>query len=209
VAAHKAIWPHPTRPDARALLGTAPICLDTMILTSLVRVNRRQILTECIAARAHIPPYVDRELAGHAKDHPEIHQVRPVNGFGRVAPLDHAAMKRVTDRQRAWHGLAAVEAKPGIDRGEAECLELCRANGWPLVSRDWRAIADGPRRGITVFGASELLMLFVAERRCSTEGAWTIYELLKGDGLKPDKGTPLNDLGKGRFLACCEAMINS
>src|SRR4051794_28475576 len=98
------------------LVGTGPVCFDTMILSTFVQVNRRQILTACMGTRARITTGVDRELKYRAKHNADIHLVRPASGFGLEAKLDHDAMKRVSDQQRAWHGREVLETESGMDR---------------------------------------------------------------------------------------------
>lgn len=198
-------WPHPSRPDARLLLGSGPICFDTMILTSLVRANRTQLLCESMGARARMPERVFGELRGHARETPEITQVVPP-AFGQSLKLDRAATQRASVQQRAWNSDAEIQANPHKDRGEAECLELCKEHGWPLMTQDHKAVRTGSRRGVAVFGMPELLMVMVAEGRLLAVSAWKIYEVVRAGGLPKADGWPLTDEGRDRFMRCCEEM---
>ena len=205
-AAKPVPWPRLGRPDARVLLGDDPVCFDTMVLTALVRANRTQILVESMRSRARMPRRVCGELRGHAEDNPEILKVTESAGFGQCLSLDRDAAQRASDQQRAWHSAAAIEANAKLDRGEAECLELCQANGWPLLSHDKRARTTGHDRGIVVLGVPDLLMLLVAEGRLLDENAWLVYGRVLATGLRPAKGWPLSADARESFLRCCDVM---
>jgi len=205
VASPRPKWPHPSRPDARLLLGPGLICFDTMMLTSLVRANKTQLLFESMRTRARMPERVCGELRGHARETPEITRVLPP-AFGQSVKLDRAAALRASVQQRAWNSDAEIQANPHKDRGEAECLELCKEHGWPLMTQDHKAVRTGPRRGVVVFGMPELLMVMVAEERLLAVSAWKIYEVVRAGGLPKADGWPLTDEGRDRFLRCCEEM---
>ncbi len=209
-------WPHRKRPDARALVGDAPVCFDTMILTALVQANRTQLLIESMAQRARIVPRVAGELRGHCNWLPSVAAVmpppvgapRPRRSFGEMVQLTHAEAQRAADLQRAWNGKAVIDADPRRDRGEAECVAVCEARNWLLASQDHHAVGAPGQRRQFVFGLPELLMLFAAEDRCLPENAWAIYRAIAEANVKlVAQDWPCDEKSKTTFAACCAEMM--
>lgn len=215
-AASRPKWPHRWRPDARRLLGVGPVCFDTMILTSLVRANKAQMLVDSMKARARMPTRVAGELRGHSHSNGEISKVVPPPpdggspgsaSFGETVRLTRDEAQRAADLQRAWHGREAIDAKPDTDRGEAECIAVCERRGWPLISQDHRAVSAGSRRGVAVFGLPELLMLFAAEGRCLPSSAWKIYaDIADSNERLVAQGWVCDDEAERMFHQCCDIL---
>lgn len=188
-----------------------------MILTSLVRANKTQMLVASMKARARMPGRVAGELRGHSHSNPEITKVLPppadgrslgATSFGETVALTREEAQRAADLQRAWHGQTVIDARPDTDRGEAECLAVCERRGWPLMSQDHRAVSAGSRRGVGVFGLPELLMLFAAEGRCLPTSAWTIYAAIAESNERlVAQGWICDDKTERIFHECCAILV--
>jgi predicted nucleic acid-binding protein len=171
-------------PDPHPLLS-GTVCFDTMVPMYMAISNRSQLLREVFEGRAVIPGAVERELRGLNRSHPEIGQVL-VPCFARVITLDRAQAMRASDRQRSWKGAEVINARPNQDRGEAECVELCVANDWPLVSQDSDAIRAGrtAKKRVPVFAAPDVLLVMAAHGRLLAVNAWKIYQSMLEAGLE-------------------------
>jgi predicted nucleic acid-binding protein len=168
-------------PDPRLLLE-GPVVFDTMALTFMARTFRTQMLRQVFAARIKVPQRVMGELGDWASREAPIRDLFKPSRCMDVVTLNREQIKRVFARQRAWHGAAAIEADSDLDRGEAECLELCKSNGWPLVSHDHKALEYGPRQGTTVLCLVDVLLVCSARGLLKPTTAWSAY---KGMCAKP------------------------
>ncbi len=133
----------------RAAPNRYPVVLDTMVPLYFEIHGIADKFKGLFRDRAHLPPAVYRELDGHLRGRGSRGTLLSAPRFFRVQPITDAMADRVLDRQRRWRGRDAVEADPRRDRGEAECLEVCRTQGLPLLSHDHNAIRDARRDGVS------------------------------------------------------------
>lgn len=150
--------------------------------------------------RSHLPPAVFRELDGHLRGRGAAASLLQQPRFFRIQSIsDDAMAERVLDRQRRWRGKEAVEADPLPDRGEAECLEVCLANGLPLLSHDHNAIRDADREGIVIGTTIDVLAVMVIRVVFNAAQAWMTYTSFVRAGLYPVRRYPANAAGESRF----------
>lgn len=150
--------------------------------------------------RSHLPGAVFRELDGLIRAKGSAGTLLQLPRWFRVHEIsDDATAGRVLDRQRRWRGREAVEDDPQQDRGEAECLEVCLDQSYPLLSHDHHAMADAARDGIVVGTTIDVLAIMVIRGMFNAEQAWMIYTSFVVARLYPVRDYPATASGEARF----------
>lgn len=175
------------------------VCLDSMIAYYCELGGIAPHLAGLLRGRAHMPQAVYNELYGLFQGRPAPTILRrPMFARVHVINSDEAA-QRVMDRLRRWRGLESVLDDPLADRGEAEALEICLANGFALVSNDHNAVLDARRDGIRIGSMIDVLAVMVLRAGFNATQAWATYEGFLGRDMHPVPGYPKGAVGEAAF----------
>jgi hypothetical protein len=184
----------------RLLVG--PVCFDATVPLYLSELGQSAALAGAFRDRGHMPGGVYRELDGlsHYGFPAAATLLRP-RPFARVVELSADELDEVLERQRRWNG-DRVFNDPSEDRGEAECLQLCRRyedRSLALCAHDHKARNDPDSRGITKINAIHVCLVF-ALRGVTSSDVWKIYLGLLRRGMNQVQGFPPDPRGEKLFI---------
>lgn len=151
------------QPDILTRLTTGSVCFDATVPLYLSELGQSAALAGAFRDRALIPGGVYRELDGLSRtDFPAAYTLLYPRPFARQVGLSGDELEEVLKRQVRWNGDRAYD-DPSEDRGEAECIQLCRRYGdhsLALCAHDHKARSDPDSRGIVKLHAIHVCLLF-------------------------------------------------
>lgn len=156
-------------------LRAGPVCFDTTVPRHLARTGAAGEVLSAFAGRVRWPSAVAIELRRAKSRVPGIGQLLRL---GAEVELDAAQEAEAEDLRRESLTEEEIRTHLTKNRGEAECVVLCAAEGWPLVVHDETGIAWAVRRGVAVFSVVDVLLVCAAEGHLEPRKAWRIYERL-------------------------------
>ncbi len=177
------------------------VCFDATVPLYLSELGQAPTLEGAFRGRAVIPGAVYREIDGLSRStFPAAVTLITPHPFARVVNLMPNELDEVIKRQRRWNGERALD-DPTEDRGEAECIQLCRrdaARMMALCAHDHKARNDPDSRGITILHAIHVCLVF-ALRGVSASNAWQTYRGLLRRGMNEVQGFPPDPRGESLF----------
>jgi hypothetical protein len=178
--------------DFLALLLGGKVCFDATVPLYLSELGQSATLAGAFRHRGYMPGGVYRELDGLSHHgHPAAATLLRPRPFARVVELSSDELDEVLERQRRWNGDRVFD-DPAEDRGEAECLQLCRRyenRSLALCAHDHKARKDPDSRGITKINAIHVCLVF-ALRGVTTSDSWKTYLGLLRRGMNQIQGFP-------------------
>ncbi len=195
------------RADILTRLTEGPVCFDSTVPLYLSELGLSSALANAFRDRAMIPGAVYREIDGLSRhEFPAARTLLAPRPFARVVELTGDELDEVLERQRRWNGDLVFD-DPSQDRGEAECIQLCRRDpdrAMALCAHDHKARNDPDSRGIMKLTAIHVCLLF-ALRGVTTGDAWRTYTDLVRRGMNVVKDFPPDARGRRLFEQVVDA----
>lgn len=177
------------------------VCFDATVPLYLSELGLAGALAGAFRGRSYIPGGVYGEIDGLSRTsfRAAATLITP-RCFARVVKLSPDELDAVIARQRRWNGESVFD-DPSLDRGEAECIQLCMRyedRAMALCAHDHKTRTDPDARGIKVLNAIHVCTVF-ALRGMSTAEAWKAYCGLLRRGMNEVKQFPPDPRGEQLF----------
>ncbi len=193
--------------DILTALVSGRVVFDATVPLYLSELGRAAALAGAFRDRAMVPGAVFRELDGLSHHgFPAAETLLRPRPFARVVELSGDELDQVIKRQRRWNGDRVYE-DPSEDRGEAECLQLCRRDPERIIAlcaHDHKARSDPDSAGITMLDAVSVCLLF-ALRGITVGAAWQTYTDLVRRGMNEVRDFPPDRRGEQLFAQVVDA----
>ncbi len=193
------------QPDVLTRLTTGKVCFDSTVPLYLSELGQSAALAGAFRGRGMIPAAVYREIDGLSRyAFPAARTLLEPRPFARVVKLSGDELDEVLARQRRWNGDRVFD-DPTEDRGEAECIQLCRRDpgSIALCAHDHKARSDPDTRGIYMLSAIHVCLLFALRGIAAVE-AWRLYTDLVRRGMNEVKNFPPDRRGERLFAQVVE-----
>lgn len=162
-------------PEAIALLAAGPICLDTTVPRHLARIGAGEPVLGPLRGRLHWPEAIPVELR---RARAKVPNITATIAAGIEVTLTTAQSADAEDLRRETLTEAEIAVRRTVNRGEAECVVLCEARGWPLVVHDANGQSWADRRTVERYTVIDVLAMLAASGNLKPGRAWRIYERL-------------------------------
>jgi predicted nucleic acid-binding protein len=173
----------------------------------LVQSGHSELLVASFEGRATWPPAVRAELLRASSRIAGLRSLA-TGSFATVVDLEDAEELEVEDLRLETLTRAEIKGKPTKNRGEAECVVVCRRMRMPVVMHDEVGRAWARQRGVRLFTIVDCLCLAARLGLVRPSQAWRAYERTCRDGMIGLAAFPLSEAGRRAFMARIEPVYS-